>query len=126
MAGDSKEVARAHLADAGVEELPDDWDVVTLGDLFTEDRGTAVGVMYPGDHAPDGVTLIKAGDLNGSIINPHPDFRISRDKHHEYCSTALEGGESLRPASSILWRKGVKAASIDSGLGVARLMQAQG
>jgi type I restriction enzyme S subunit len=95
MAGDSKEVARAHLADAGVEELPDDWDVVTLSDLFTEGRGIAVGVMYPGDHVPDGVPLIKAGDLNGSIINPNPDFRISRDKHHEYRRTALEGGELL-------------------------------
>jgi type I restriction enzyme, S subunit len=95
MAGDSKEVARAHLADAGVEELPDDWDVVTLGDLFTEDRGIAVGVMYPGEHDPDGVPLIKAGDLNGSIINPKPDFRISKDKHHEYRRTALEGGELL-------------------------------
>lgn len=95
MAGDSKEVARAHLADAGVEELPDDWDVVTLGDLFTEDRGIAVGVMYPGDHDPDGVPLIKAGDLNGSIINPQPDFRISKGKHHEYRRTALEGGELL-------------------------------
>jgi restriction endonuclease S subunit len=95
MAGDSKEVARAHLADAGVEVLPHDWDVVTLGDLFTEDRGIAVGVMYPGDHDPDGVPLIKAGDLNGSIINPQPDFRISRDKHHEYRRTALEGGELL-------------------------------
>ena len=95
MAGDSKDVARAHLADAGVEELPDDWDVVTLGDLFTEDRGIAVGVMYPGDHDPDGVPLIKAGDLNGSIINPQPDFRISKNKHHEYRRTALEGGELL-------------------------------
>jgi len=95
MAVDLKEVARAHLADAGVEELPDDWDVVTLGDLFTEDRGIAVGVMYPGDHDPDGVPLIKAGDLSGSIINPHPDFRIGKDKHHEYRRTALEGGELL-------------------------------
>jgi len=88
-------VARAHLADAGVEDLPDDWDVVTLGDLFTEDRGIAVGVMYPGDHDPNGVPLIKAGDLNGSIINPQPDFRIGKDKHHEYRRTALEGGELL-------------------------------
>ena len=93
MAGDSKEVARAHLADAGVDELPDDWDVVTLGDLFTADRGIAVGVMYPGDHDPTGVPLIKAGDLNGSIINPQPDFRITKEKHHEYRRTALEGGE---------------------------------
>ncbi len=95
MAGDSKEVARAHLADAGVEELPDGWDVVTLGDLFTEESGIAVGVMYPGDHDADGVPLIKAGDLNGSIINPQPDFRISTAKHHEYRRTALEGGELL-------------------------------
>ena len=95
MADDSKKVARAHLVDAGVEELPYDWDVVTLGDLFTGDRGIAVGVMYPGDHDPEGVPLIKAGDLNGSIINPQPDFRISNDKHHEYRRTALEGGELL-------------------------------
>ena len=95
MASDSKAVARAHLADAGVEDLPDDWDVVTLGDLFTEDRGIAVGVMYPGGHVQDGVPLIKAGDLNGSIINPKPDFRISKEKHHEYRRTALEGGELL-------------------------------
>jgi len=95
MAVDSKEVARAHLADAGVEELPDGWDVVTLGELFSEDRGIAVGVMYPGDHDPNGVPLIKAGDLSGSIINPNPDFRISKDKHHEYRRTALNGGELL-------------------------------
>ena len=93
MAGDSKDVARAHLADAGVYELPDDWDVVTLGDLFTEDRGIAVGVMYPGDHDPNGVPLIKAGDLNGSVINPQPEFRITKEKHQEYRRTALEGGE---------------------------------
>ncbi len=93
MEGDSKEVARAHLADAGVVELPDDWDVVTLGDLFTEDRGIAVGVMYPGDHDPNGVPLIKAGDLNGSIVNPRPEFRITKEKHHEYRRTALSGGE---------------------------------
>ena len=95
MVRDSSAVARAHLAEAGVDDLPDDWDVVTLGDLFTEDRGIAVGVMYPGDHVPCGVPLIKAGDLNGSIINPRPDFRISEEKHYEYRRTALEGGELL-------------------------------
>lgn len=93
MPRDFQEAARAHLADAGVEELPDDWDVVTLGDLFTEDRGIAVGVMYPGDHDPEGVPLIKAGDLSGSTINARPDFQISKHKHHEYRRTALEGGE---------------------------------
>ncbi|MFH0959526.1 MAG: restriction endonuclease subunit S [Pseudomonadota bacterium] len=93
MAGDSTVSARTHLAAAGVAALPDDWDAVELGNLLAEERGISVGVMYPGDHFPDGVPLIKAGDLNGSIINPHPEFRISREKHHEYRRTELEGGE---------------------------------
>lgn len=95
MAADAKAVARSHLADAGVEEVPGDWDVITLGELLSADRGISVGVMYPGDHVPDGVPLIKAGDLNGSIINPRPEFRISNLKHQEYRRTALSGGELL-------------------------------
>ena len=94
MAGDS-DTARIHLADAGVDELPEDWDVIELGAILSEDRGISVGVMYPGEHVVDGVPLIKAGDLSGSIINPRPDFRISREKHHEYRRTELEGGELI-------------------------------
>jgi type I restriction enzyme S subunit len=95
MAVESREAARAHLADAGLDELPNDWDVASLGDLLADDRGIAVGVMYPGEHDPAGVPLIKAGDLNGSVINPDPEFRISQEKHDEYRRTALEGGELL-------------------------------
>ena len=95
MAADLKVAARAHLADAGVYNLPDNWEVVELGDLLCKNRGISVGVMYPGNHDPDGVPLIKAGDLNGSIINPSPEHRISNDKHHEYRRTELEGGELL-------------------------------
>jgi len=95
LAASAKEVARTHLADAGVEDLPAGWDVVTLGDQLAPERGIAVGVMYPGDHDPDGVPLIKAGDLHGSVINPAPDFRISRERNHEYRRTELKGGELL-------------------------------
>src|SRR5665811_1491653 len=93
MAVDSSTTARIHLAEAGVDALPKDWDVVELGSLFSDDRGVSVGVMYPGDHVPDGVPLIKAGDLNGSIINPRPEFKISKEKHQEYRRTELAGGE---------------------------------
>jgi len=93
MAVDSSSTARAHLADAGVADLPAGWDVVELGSLLSDDRGISVGVMYAGDHDPDGVPLIKAGDLNGSTINPCPEFKISREKHHEYRRTELAGGE---------------------------------
>jgi type I restriction enzyme S subunit len=51
--------------------------------------------MYPGEHCPHGVPLIKAGDLSGNVINPFPEFRISLEKHTEYRRTELEGGEIL-------------------------------
>jgi len=95
MPNDSRRAARSHLADAGLDVLPDGWDVAELGDLLSQDRGISVGVMYPGDDVSDGVPLIKAGDLNGSVINPHPEFRISKEKHHEYRRTELQGGELL-------------------------------
>jgi type I restriction enzyme, S subunit len=84
-----------HLKLAGFEDLPAGWEIRRIGDLLSDDRGISVGVMYPGDHDPIGVPLIKAGDLTGSRITPQPDFRISREKHHEYRRTEFSGGEIL-------------------------------
>ena len=83
------------LLEAGLSDLPHDWDAVTIGQILSKDKGIAVGVMYPGDHDPSGIPLIRAGDLNGNRINPNPDFRISSEKHFEYRRTALDGGELL-------------------------------
>ena len=83
------------LSEIGLVDLPDEWTVVRLEDLLSNDRGISVGVMYPGDHAPDGIPLIKAGDISGSRINPNPEFRITPEKHFEYRRTELAGGELL-------------------------------
>jgi len=83
------------LLEAGLSNLPYEWDVVTMGQILSKDKGIAVGVMYPGDHDPLGIPLIRAGDLNGNRINQNPDFHISSEKHFEYRRTALEGGELL-------------------------------
>jgi type I restriction enzyme S subunit len=95
MRNESLAAASDHLAQAGFERLADGWSIVTLGDLLSDDRGISVGVMYPGDHSDNGIPLIKAGDLTGSRINPRPEFRISKAKHHEYRRTELQGGEVL-------------------------------
>lgn len=87
--------ARQILTEIGVRNLPPDWDTVRVEDLLSDDRGIAVGVMYPGDHDPAGIPLIRAGDLNESRINPRPAFRITPAKHHEYRRTELTGGELL-------------------------------
>jgi type I restriction enzyme S subunit len=83
------------LQEIGVIDLPEGWDIVRVESLLCDERGIAVGVMYPGDHDPAGVPLIKAGDLSGDRINPRPEFRITTDKHHEYRRTELAGGELL-------------------------------
>ncbi|MGB8411841.1 MAG: restriction endonuclease subunit S [Candidatus Binatus sp.] len=83
------------LREIGVIDLPEDWDIVRVESLLCDERGIAVGVMYPGDHDPAGIPLIKAGDLFGNRVNPRPEFRITADKHHEYRRTELTGGELL-------------------------------
>jgi type I restriction enzyme S subunit len=83
------------LREIGFSIVSDDWEIIRLQSLLAEDRGIAVGVMYPGDHDPDGVPLLRAGDLSGGRINPKPEFRISPKKHAEYRRTELTGGELL-------------------------------
>src|SRR6266850_5065380 len=84
-----------HLAQAGLTDLPLGWEIIEVSDLLLKDRGIAVGVMYPGDHDPFGIPLIRVGDMSGSLINPRPEFRVSPAVHEEYRRTELEGGELL-------------------------------
>ena len=96
MAAKSASPASAQiLSEIGLVDLPDDWAIVRIEDLLSSDRGISVGVMYPGDHHPHGIPLIKAGDLSGSRINSTPEYRISPEKHSEYRRTELAGGELL-------------------------------
>ena len=83
------------LAQAGFLSLPKDWSIVQIAEILSEDRGISVGVMYPGEHDPFGIPLIKVGDLTDNLINPNPEFHITPQKHYEYRRTAFEGGEIL-------------------------------
>jgi type I restriction enzyme S subunit len=76
-------------------KIPDEWDIVPLEALFRDAKSIAVGVMYPGTHAPDGVPLIKVGDIKGGIISSAPDFCISEEVNHEYRRSQLVGDELL-------------------------------
>jgi type I restriction enzyme, S subunit len=75
--------------------LPDPCDVVALETLLLSPSSIGVGVMYPGDHAPDGVPLLKVGDIKGGQVISEPTFRISADTNHTYQRTQLLGDELL-------------------------------
>ncbi|GAA5438306.1 restriction endonuclease subunit S [Deinococcus aquaticus] len=75
--------------------IPDDWEVINLSQILSSERGISVGVMYPGKHDPEGIPLIRAGDLTGNRIENSPEFRISKSVNQEYKRTILEGGELL-------------------------------
>ncbi len=83
------------LRDFGFFDIPENWEIIEINDLLSPDRGISVGVMYPGDHDPTGIPLIKVTDMKNNRINRSPDFRISRKKHEEYIRTEFLGGELL-------------------------------
>lgn len=83
------------LLQAGFLSLPKEWSILQIGDILSEDRGISVGVMYPGEHDPFGIPLIKVGDLTDNLINSNPEFQITPQKHYEYRRTSFEGGEIL-------------------------------
>lgn len=67
------------------------FEVVTVGELLSTDRGISVGVMYPGSHDEQGIPLIRAADISEGHISETPTLKISKNVHHEYRRTALEG-----------------------------------
>src|ERR1700730_3088892 len=83
------------LAEVGLNDLPANWAVKRVEELLCDERGLSVGVMYPGEHDPSGIPLIRAGDVRFSRISSQPDFRISPATHEEYKRTELTGGELL-------------------------------
>jgi len=76
-------------------KVPGDWAVVPLESLLRDNKSIAVGVMYPGEHTPGGVPLIKVGDIKGGSIPVRPDYYISAETNHEYRRTQLSGDELL-------------------------------
>lgn len=106
--------------------LPNDWQVVKVDELLADDRGISVGVMYPGEHEPNGVPLIKAGDIQNSVLSTQIDSRISRAVHQEYKRTALEGGELLitlvgTPGQCVIIPKKMAGWNAARALAVVRL-----
>lgn len=69
--------------------------MVPLEALLRDNKSIAVGVMYPGEHTPGGIPLIKVGDIKDGSIPVRPDYCISAETNQEYKRTQLTGDELL-------------------------------
>lgn len=76
-------------------QVPQDWSLVPLEALLRDNKSIAVGVMYPGEHTPGGIPLIKVGDIKDGSIPVRPDYCISAETNQEYKRTQLTGDELL-------------------------------
>ena len=69
--------------------------MVPLEALLRDNKSIAVGVMYPGEHTPGGIPLIKVGDIKDGSIPVRPSYCISAETNQEYKRTQLTGDELL-------------------------------
>jgi type I restriction enzyme, S subunit len=74
---------------------PKEWAIEQLGSLTTKGDSINYGVVQPGGDWPNGIPLVRAGD----IANPHPDpnrlKRINPEIDAAYNRSRLKGGELL-------------------------------
>ena len=71
------------------------WPRFELSELISDDDRVNYGVVQPGDHDPEGVPIIRAGDLAAPFIDFETIKRISKDIDANYARSRLKGGEIL-------------------------------
>lgn len=116
---------RKRWAQAG-GNFPEMWKVVPLETLLRDNKGIAVGVMYPGPHTPGGVPLIKVGDVNGELVSLRPSYCISLEVNREYKRTQLVGDELLitlvgNPGECVVVKQHMAGWNVARAIAVIRL-----
>ena len=58
--------------------------------------GISYGIVQPGEHDPDGVPVVRVGDLaGGKLDGVAPVLRVTRSIEERFAKTRLTGGEVL-------------------------------
>lgn len=91
----SKYAEPAPVDTTGLPALPPTWCWASLELITVGDRTSGYGVLKPGPHIPNGVRLLKSGQVRDGSMDLTEDFRISRELSSQYSRTVLRGGEVL-------------------------------
>jgi len=96
--------------DLGV--LPDTWAWVDLHFLMSPGEPFCYGVVQPGIDEPDGIPLVRAGDLNAGQVSTFNLRRIPPSVDAQYPRSRLRGGELL-------------VTVVGAGIGEAAIVQSE-
>lgn len=72
-----------------------DWTSVDLETLVESARGISYGIVQPGTPVPNGVPIIRVGDVRLEKINTASPLCVSKAIESAYTRTRLRGGELL-------------------------------
>ena len=105
--------------------IPADWDVITVADAI-QDKGIAVGVMYPGEDTVGGIPMIRVADIKGGKINSSTGYHISPSVNEQHKRTILNGGEVIvtlvgNPGTTVVVRDEFKGWNVARAIGVMKL-----
>lgn len=74
---------------------PKGWEVVELGQLIDESDRLNYGVVQPGDHDPNGIPLVRSGDLGDTMPKLSSLRRVSDEIDRKHRRSRLRGNEIL-------------------------------
>ena len=111
--------------ETGIGRIPKTWNTEIIENLIQE-KGISVGVMYPGNNIPNGVPLIRAGDVRNNKIDDSINYRISEEVNQNHKRTILHGGELLvvlvgSPGISAIVPENKKGWNAARAIGVLKL-----
>lgn len=101
-------------------ELPEGWKWESLGNLCDPKRKCAYGVLVPGEHVEDGISLLRVGDIDDKgKINQSNMKRIAPEIADRFKRTFLQGGEVVISLVGAIGRTAVVPKSL-KGANTAR------
>jgi type I restriction enzyme, S subunit len=69
------------------------FDQVTLAELCDETRGITYGIVKVGEFVPDGIPVVRGGDIRDNRIGIDDEKRVSDEVSRRFRRTVLRGGE---------------------------------
>jgi type I restriction enzyme, S subunit len=96
-----------------------DWHSVELRTLVDPSRGISYGIVQPGSPVPNGVPIVRVGDVRNGRIQTGDAMRVSPAIEAAYSRTRLRGGELVITIVGTVGETAIVPASM-AGWNVAR------